>query len=226
MIIHRILDFSIQYRVLVSFLGIVLAIAGLYSASKLPIDAVPDVTTNQVQINTVAPAFAPLEMEKYVTFPIEVAMSNLPKKEEIRSISQFGLSQVTITFGEDTDIYWARQMVLERLLEAKEELPEGIIPELAPMSTGLGEIYQFTIEADSDAEKQFSLQDLRTLLDWFIKPELRTIPGVVEVNSFGGMEKQYEVRVDPNKLVSYKISLSQVFDALKKKQHKCRRGLH
>jgi len=216
MIVDRILHFSIQYRILICLLGIVLILVGLYSASKLPIDAVPDVTTNQVQINTVAPAFAPLEMEKYVTFPIEVAMSNLPQKEEIRSISQFGLSQVTITFREDTDIYWARQMVLERLLEAKEELPERIAPELAPISTGLGEIYQFTIEADSSVANQYSLQDLRTLLDWFIKPELRTIPGVVEVNSYGGMEKQYEVRVDPNKLVSHKISLEQVFDALRK----------
>ncbi len=216
MIVDRILHFSIQYRILICLLGILLILAGLYSASKLPIDAVPDVTTNQVQINTVAPAFAPLEMEKYVTFPIEVAMSNLPQKEEIRSISQFGLSQVTITFREDADIYWARQMVLERLLEAKEELPEGITPELAPISTGLGEIYQFTIEADSSVAHQYSLQELRTLLDWFIKPELRTIPGVVEVNSYGGMEKQYEVRVDPNKLVSHKISLEQVFDALRK----------
>ncbi|HSE42901.1 MAG TPA: CusA/CzcA family heavy metal efflux RND transporter, partial [Acidobacteriota bacterium] len=214
--INRILQFSIQYRILVCVLGVLLIAAGLYSATKLPIDAVPDVTTNQVQINTLAPAFAPLEMEKYVTFPIEVAMSNLPQKEEIRSISQFGLSQVTITFTEKTDIYWARQMVLERLLEAKEEIPEGISPELAPISTGLGEIYQFTIEADSSVAQQYSLQDLRTLLDWFIKPELRTIPGVVEVNSYGGKAKQYEVRVDPNKLVSHKISLDQIFEALRK----------
>ena len=216
MVIDRILHFSIQFRVLICLLGLVLIGAGIYSASKLPIDAVPDVTTNQVQINTIAPAFAPLEMEKYVTFPIEVAMSNLPQKEEIRSISQFGLSQVTITFSEDADIYWTRQMVLERLLEAKEELPEDITPELAPISTGLGEIYQFTVQADPNAAKKYSLQELRTLLDWFIKPELRTVSGVVEVNSFGGMKKQYEVRVDPNKLVSHKISLEQVFEALQK----------
>ncbi len=216
MIIDRIIRFSLHYRILICLLGVLLVLAGLYSAAKLPIDAVPDVTTNQVQINTLAPAFAPLEMEKYVTFPIEVAMSNLPEKEEIRSISQFGLSQVTITFQEKTDIYWARQMVLERLLEAKEELPEGITPELAPISTGLGEIYQFTIEADQSVAGKYSLQDLRTLLDWFIKPELRTIPGVVEVNSYGGKAKQYEVRVNPDKLVSHKISLQQVFEALKK----------
>jgi len=125
--------------------------AGAYAALRLPIDAVPDITSNQVQINTVAPGFAPEEMERYVTFPIEVAMSSVPRKEEIRSISQFGLSQVTVTFADDVDIYWARQLVLERLLEAERELPPGVSPELAPVSTGLGEIYQFTVER-ADAE--------------------------------------------------------------------------
>lgn len=214
MLIDRIISFSLRYRATIFVLGLALMIAGLYSALKIPIDAVPDVTTNQVQINTVAPAFAPMEMEKYITFPIEVAMSNLPEKQEIRSISQFGLSQVTVTFRDETDIYWARQMVLERLLEAKEELPERITPELAPISTGLGEIYQFTVEFSTNSPREYSLEELRTLLDWFIKPELRTIPGLVEVNSFGGLEKQYEVRVDPNKLVGYQISLDDVFHAL------------
>ena len=215
MIVNRILHFSIHYRILISVLGIALIAVGLYSASRLPIDAVPDVTTNQVQINTVAPAFAPLEMEKYITFPIEVALSNLPEKEKIRSISQFGLSQVTVTFQEETDIYWARQMVLERLLEAKEELPEGVTPELAPISTGLGEIYQFTVEVDPSSSKKYSLQELRTFLDWIIKPQLRTIPGIVEVNSFGGLKKQYEVRVDPARLTAYQITLQEVFQALR-----------
>ncbi len=212
--IHKLLDFSIRYRTFIILLGVVLIVFGCYEATRLPIDAVPDITTNQVQINTLAPAFAPLEMEKYVTFPIEVAMSNLPRKEEIRSISQFGLSQVTITFADDVDIYWARQMVLERLLEAERELPPGISPELAPISTGLGEIYQFTLEVSPNSKKQYSLMDLRTYLDWYVKPELRTVPGIVEVNSFGGKERQYEVRVDPNKLVSYGLSLNQVIRAL------------
>lgn len=212
--IHKILDFSIRYRAFIILLGVVLVVFGCYEATRLPIDAVPDITSNQVQINTLAPAFAPLEMEKYVTFPIEVAMSNLPRKEEIRSISQFGLSQVTITFADDVDIYWARQMVLERLLEAERELPPGISPELAPISTGLGEIYQFTLEVSPNSKKQYSLMDLRTYLDWYVKPELRTVPGIVEVNSFGGKEKQYEVRVDPNKLVSFSLSLNQVIKAL------------
>ena len=144
--IERLLEFSIRWRMLVIVAGVLLASGGLYSATQLPIDAVPDITSNQVQINTLAPAFAPEEMEKYVTFPIEVAMSSLPRKEEIRSISQFGLSQVTVTFDDDVDIYWARQLVLERLAEAERELPPGVAPELGPISTGLGEIYQFTVE--------------------------------------------------------------------------------
>ena len=147
--IDRILQFSIKYRVFIVVLGLLLLGGGLYSATKLPIDAVPDVTSNQVQINTLAPGFAPLEMEKYVSFPIEVAMSSLPRKEEIRSISQFGLSQVTVTFEDEVDIYWARQLVLERLTEAERELPPGVAPELSPISTGLGEIYQFTVERES-----------------------------------------------------------------------------
>jgi cobalt-zinc-cadmium resistance protein CzcA len=139
--IERILAFSIRWRVLVIVIAVILVAAGLYAATRLPIDAVPDITSNQVQINTVAPAFAPLEMEQYVTFPIEVAMSSVPRKEEIRSISQFGLSQVTITFADDVDVYWARQLVLERLREVERELPAGVVPELSPVSTGLGEIY-------------------------------------------------------------------------------------
>lgn len=237
--IDRILQFSIKWRALIAILTLVLVGVGLNAATKLPIDAVPDVTTNQVQINTVAPAFTPLEMEKYVTFPIEVAMSTLPRKQEIRSISQFGLAQVTVTFEEGVDIYWARQLVLERLLEAQRELPLGVHPELAPISTGLGEIYQFTVEREpmgdhlasgtdlppvtapsevsaTGAPRMDELMDLRTILDWYIKPQLRTVPGVIEVNSFGGLEKQYEVLVDPRKLVSFGLTLAQVIEALER----------
>ncbi|MBI3950358.1 MAG: efflux RND transporter permease subunit, partial [Acidobacteria bacterium] len=173
----------------------------------------------------------------YVTFPIEVAMSNLPRKEDVRSVSQFGLSQVTVTFEDGVDIYWARQLVLERLLEAQRELPPGIAPELAPISTGLGEIYQFTVEKKSVGEwasggkgekvsrsptlplshsNSTDLMELRTILDWYIKSQLRTVPGVIEVNSFGGLEKQYEVLVDPRKLVSYGLTLRQVIEALER----------
>jgi len=210
-VIDRILQFSIRQRVLVVAVTLGVALWGLYTAPSLPIDAVPDITTNQVQINTVAPAFAPLEMERYVTFPIEVAMSNLPNKEEVRSLSQFGLSQVTITFKDNVDLYLARQQVLERLIAAERELPAGVSPELGPVSTGLGEIFQFTVEGEGH-----TLMERRTLLDWQIKPQLRTVPGVIEVNSFGGLEKQYEVLIDPMKLVSFGLSLRQIIDALQK----------
>lgn len=214
--IDRVLAWSIRYRYLVTALAGLLVLIGGYSALDLPIDAVPDVTTNQVQINAMAPSFTPLEMEQYVTFPIEVAMSNLPSKEDVRSISQFGLSQVTVTFADDVDIYRARQLVLERLLDAQRQLPEGVAPELAPVSTGLGEIVQFTLNVRPDSPQQYNLMELHTLLEWFIKPRLRTVPGVVEVNSYGGEEQQYEVSVDPAKLVGHRISLPQVIDALKK----------
>jgi cobalt-zinc-cadmium resistance protein CzcA len=237
-VIERILDFSIRWRVLMLVVAIGIVGAGVYAALRVPIDAVPDITSNQVQINTVAPAFAPLEMERYVTFPIEVAMSSLPRKEEIRSISQFGLSQVTVTFADEVDIYWARQLVLERLLEAERELPPGVAPELAPVSTGLGEIYQFTVEralepavvegsADPDDREPLApeafpglsgdeLTDLRTILDWYITPQLRTVPGVIEVNSYGGREKQYEVLVDPRRLAAHGLTLRQVIEGLER----------
>src|ERR1700730_17823576 len=211
--VDQLIAWSIRWRLFIVLLALGLVAAGIYAALGLPIDAVPDVTTNQVQINTVAPAFTPLEMEQYVTFPIEVAMSSLPRKEEIRSISQFGLSQVTIVFPDDADLYAARQLVLERLRDVERDLPPGVAPELAPISTGLGEIYQFTVE-DVTGHNRYSLMERRTLLDWFIKPQLRTVPGVIEVNSFGGEEQQYEVLVDPAKLTGYGLSLRQVIDAL------------
>lgn len=211
--IDKLIAWSIQWRLFVVLLVLGLLGAGIYAAIGLPIDAVPDVTTNQVQINTVAPAFTPLEMEQYVTSPIEVAMSSLPHKEEIRSLSQFGLSQVTIVFPDDADLYTVRQLVLERLRDVERDLPPGVAPELGPVSTGLGEIYQFTVE-DASGKGRYSLMERRTLLDWFIKPQLRTVPGVIEVNSFGGEEQQYEVLVDPAKLTGYGLTLRQVIDAL------------
>lgn len=214
--IDRVLAWSIHYRHAVAALTLLLAIAGVHAALRLPIDAVPDVTTNQVQINAKAPSFTPLEMEQYVTFPIEVAMSNLPRKQQLRSISQFGLSQVTVVFDDEADIYQARQLVLERLLEAQPQLPAGIVPELAPVSTGLGEIVQFALAVRPDAPRDYSLMELRTLLDWFIKPQLRTVPGVIEVNSYGGLERQYEVLVDPARLAAFNLTLPQVAEALRR----------
>src|ERR1051326_5751713 len=155
-VIDRIVQFSIKWRLFMVFVAIALVGAGIYSATQLPIDAVPDITTDQVQINTRAPAFTPLEIEQYVTIPVELAMSSLPRKQEIRSISKFGLSQVTVIFDEGTDLYRARQLILERLLEAQKDLPADVSPELAPISTGLGEIYQFTVEDTKDGEHHYS----------------------------------------------------------------------
>jgi heavy metal efflux system protein len=214
-LIDRILAWSVQFRFILIAFAAILVSGGVYAALDLPIDAVPDVTTNQVQINAKAPSFTPLEMEQYVTFPIEVAMSNLPRKEEVRSISQFGLSQVTVVFADDVDIYWTRQLVMERLADVRQQLPDGVVPEMAPVSTGLGEIVQFVLTVDEKAPRAYGLMELRTLLDWFIKPQLRTVPGVIEVNSYGGEQQQYEVLIDPGKLVSYKLTLSQVITALK-----------
>jgi cobalt-zinc-cadmium resistance protein CzcA len=214
--IDRILLFSIQNRLLMVMLVFLLVGLGVYAALQLPIDAIPDITPNQVQINTVVPALSPLEVERFVTFPIEVALRSLPRKQEIRSLSKFGLSQVTVFFDDRTDIYWARQQVLERLLEVSQELPAGAQPQMAPISTGLGEIYQFTVESDGRWENHYSLTDLRTILDWQIKPQLLSVEGVIEVNSLGGFGKQYEVLVDPAKLLSYGIPLSQVLEALQR----------
>lgn len=210
-----IITWSIRWRVLVVSVALVVGALGAYAAVQLPIDAVPDVTSNQVQINTVAPAFTPEEMEQYVTAPLEIGLSSLPFKEAIRSISQFGLSQVTVVFEDAVDIYLARQLVLERLIDVQRDFPPGVTPELAPVSTGLGEIYQFTV-VDASGQQRYSLTDLRTTLDWFIKPQLRTLPGVIEVNSFGGRELQYEVLVDPAKLIAYGLTVRGVIDALER----------
>lgn len=183
---------------------------GIYSSMRLKIDAVPDVTNIQVQINTVVPGLGPIEIEKLVTFPIETSMMGLPDIQEIRSLSKSAFSQVTVIFEDNVDIYFARQLVLERLQTAKERIPQGFGPPImGPISTGLGEIYQYIIEGDTN-----NLFELRTVQDWIVKFQLRDVPGVTEVNSLGGFKKQYQVLVDPDKLVSYQIPLRQVFEAL------------
>jgi cobalt-zinc-cadmium resistance protein CzcA len=213
--LDRIIDFSLANKFLVILHGILLVVGGLYAMARLPVDAVPDVTNVQVQVMTTAPALAPEEMEQFVTFPVETAMSGLPHVEEIRSVSQFGLSVVTVVFEEGTDIYWARQQVGERLLIARERIPEGVTPpEPGPITTGLGEIYQF--EVRSKPGYHHSLMELREVLDWTIAYQLRSVPGVIEVNTFGGELKTYEVRVDPTRLLDHKIALGRVFEALKR----------
>lgn len=189
----------------------VLAALGVHSMFRLPIDAVPDVTPNQVTVLTQAPGLGPVEVEQFVTFPVETAMSGLPGIETMRSVSRFGLSSVYIYFEEDIDIYFARRLVMEHIAEARELIPEGYgTPTLGPISTGLGEIYQFEVSGEG-----YSLMELRSILDWEIGFKLQSVPGVVEVNSYGGELKTYEVQLDPNRLVAYNVSLDMIFDALR-----------
>ncbi|MBM3497969.1 MAG: efflux RND transporter permease subunit [Armatimonadetes bacterium] len=206
----RIAEFSVRNRALIVLLWAIVAAIGLYAFTVLPIDAVPDLTPVQVQVNTVSPGLGPAEIEQLITFPIEAAMSGVPRVREVWSISKTGLSQVTVVFHDDVDIYFARQLILERLQQAREEVPEGVgEPELGPISTGLGQIYEFVVEGEG-----FAPRDLRAELQWNIKPQLMTVPGVVEVNSFGGFEKQYQVLVDPDRLRAFGITLSEVFEAV------------
>ncbi|GJM44488.1 MAG: cation transporter [Gemmatimonadota bacterium] len=206
--LNAIISWSLDHRVLVIVLSLVMAVIGVGSLLHLPIDAFPDTTPVHVQINTVAPALSPLEVEQQITFPIEQAIGGLPGLEEVRSISKFGLSVVTVTFEEHVEIYFARQLVMERLQTV--ELPEGIAsPEMGPVATGLGEIFHYVVRSD-----RHSLMELTTLHDWVIKPRLRSVPGVAEVNTWGGQRKQYQVLVEPSRLVKYDLSLDDVFRAL------------
>jgi cobalt-zinc-cadmium resistance protein CzcA len=221
--INRIIDFSLDNRFLVIVLWLVAVAVGFDSLRKLPIDAVPDVTNVQVQILANSPGLGPEEVEKFITFPVETAMSGLPRIEEIRSVSKFGLSVVTVVFEEGTDIYWARQLVAERLSEARDQIPEGYgEPEMGPISSGLGEIYQFEVRGEPacasgepDTDACYSPMELRTILDWFVNYQLRSVPGIVEVNSFGGELKTYQVTLDPQALISYDLSVGDVFEAVK-----------
>lgn len=211
---RAIIDLALDNRMAVVLLVVVLAGAGLWSMTKLPIDAVPDVTNVQVQILTKAPALGAEEIERFITFPIEASMNGVPRVEEIRSVSQFGLSAVTVVFEEGTDMYWARQMVGERLNEARGNIPEGMgAPSVGPISTGLGEIYQFEVRCQPGYD--LSPMQLREILDWQIAHQLRGVPGVVEVNTFGGELKTYEVQVDPEKLQIFRMPLERVLGALR-----------
>ena len=220
--IQRIIDFSLNNRFLVIILWLLLVALGINALRTLPIDAVPDVTNVQVQVLTNSAGLAPEEVEQFITFPVETAMSGLPRIEEIRSVSRFGLSVVTVVFEEGTDIYWARQLVGERLTEAREQIPEGYgEPEMGPISSGLGEIYQFEVRGEPmcrpgapDTEACYTPMELRTLLDWVVNYRLKSVPGVVEVNAFGGELKTYQVSLDPQRLVAYGLSVGDVFEAL------------
>jgi cobalt-zinc-cadmium resistance protein CzcA len=208
--LNSIIDFSLKHRFLVILGALVFAIVGGFSLRRLDIDAFPDTTPVQVQINTVAPALGPEEIEQQITFPIEQVLSGLPKLAQLRSLSQFGLSQVVVTFDDDTDIYFARQLVNERLTTA--QLPSGIErPKMGPVATGLGEVFHYVITGESN-----DITELRSIQDWIVKPKLRTVKGTADINSWGGYEKQYQVRIDPNKLDSHKLTFDDVIEAVQK----------
>ena len=215
--LDNIIQFSIKNKLIVGLFTIALIGYGILQVTKLPIDAVPDITNNQVQVITVAPSFGALDIERLVTFPIEQANSNISGLKELRSFSRFGLSIVTIVFDDETDIYWARQQVAERLQKAQLQIPQGIgTPELGPVTTGLGEINQYVVRPKAGYEGKYNDTELRTIQDWIVRRQLLGVKGVAEVSSFGGKLKQYEIAVDPNKLQSYNITINDVFSALEK----------
>ncbi|TAH40079.1 MAG: CusA/CzcA family heavy metal efflux RND transporter [Bacteroidetes bacterium] len=215
--LDRIIAFSIKNKFIIGLMTLALIVWGVWSATKLAIDAVPDITNNQVQIITVCPTLAGQEVEQLVTYPIEQSIANLPDLEELRSISRFGLSVITVVFDDKVDIYFARQLIYERLKEAEEKIPKGVgTPELAPVSTGLGEVYQYIIHPKKGSEGKYTAMDLRTMQDWIVARQLYGTAGIAEVNSFGGQLKQYEVAVNPDRLVAMGITIPEIFTALEK----------
>ncbi|MBA1230992.1 CusA/CzcA family heavy metal efflux RND transporter [Pseudomonas viridiflava] len=217
---ERLIKFAIEQRIVVMLAVLLMAGLGIASYQKLPIDAVPDITNVQVQINTSAPGFSPLETEQRITFAIETNMAGLPGLQQTRSLSRSGLSQVTVIFEDGTDLFFARQQVNERLQIAKDQLPEGVDTMMGPVSTGLGEIFLWTVEAREGARKEdgtpYTPTDLRVIQDWIIKPQLRNVPGVAEINTIGGFAKQYEIAPDPKKLAAYKLTLNDLVAALER----------
>jgi cobalt-zinc-cadmium resistance protein CzcA len=217
---ERLIHGAIAQRWLVMLAVLAMAALGIYNYQRLPVDAVPDITNVQVQINTAAPGYSPLETEQRISLPLETAMAGLPSLEQTRSLSRYGLSQITVTFKDGTDIYFARQLVNERLQEARARLPQDVSPALGPISTGLGEIYLWTVEAADGAKKPdgtpYTAADLREIQDWIIKPQLRTVPGVAEINSIGGYAREYQVAPHPDKLASHGLTVQDIVAALER----------
>ncbi|MFN0189226.1 MAG: CusA/CzcA family heavy metal efflux RND transporter [Bacteroidia bacterium] len=215
--LDKIIAFSIKNKFIIGLMTFALIIWGVWSVSKLPIDALPDITNNQVQIITLCPTLAGQEVEQLVTYPIEQSIANLPDLVELRSISRFGLSVITVVFDDKVNIYFARQLINEKLKEAEEKIPKGIgTPELAPVSTGLGEVYQYIIHPKKGSEEKYTAMDLRTMQDWIVARQLYGTPGIAEVNSFGGQLKQYEVAVNPDRMIAMGITIPEIFTALEK----------
>jgi cobalt-zinc-cadmium resistance protein CzcA len=216
--LEAIVRVALARRFLVIGLTLVAAAYGAFQFLRLPIDAVPDITNVQVQINTDAPGYSPLESEQRITFPIETALAGLPRLEYTRSVSRYGLSQVTVVFADGTDIYFARQLVSERVREASSQLPEGLEPELGPIATGLGEIFMFAVESEPGATDErgepWTPTALRTLQDWVIKPQLRTVPGVTEVNTIGGFVEEIHVTPRPERLIAHGLTFRDLLEAI------------
>jgi cobalt-zinc-cadmium resistance protein CzcA len=216
--LETIIKQSITHRWLVLVSVLAVCALGIYNFNRLPIDAVPDITNVQVQINTAADGYSPLEVEQRITFPVETVLAGIPKLDYTRSLSRYGLSQVTVVFEDGTDIFFARQQIAERLQQIKSEIPDGLEPIMGPISTGLGEIYFYTVEAEEGALKEdgteYTPMDLLTIQNWIIVPQLRNLKGVVEINTIGGYEKQFHVQPYPDQLLSYDLSIHDVISAL------------
>ena len=215
--LNNIIRFSIRNKLVIGIFTLMLIVWGVYSLTQLPVDALPDITNNQVQIITKAPTLAAQEVEQFISYPVELSLSNLPDIAEMRSMSRFGLSVITVVFKESTNIYFARQLIAEKLKEAEENIPRGVgKPELAPVTTGLGEIYQYIIHPKKGSEQKYSAMDLRTMQDWIVSRQLYGIAGVAEVTAFGGITKQYEVTLSPERLKAMNVTIPEVFNALEK----------
>lgn len=215
--LNKIIRFSIQNKIVIGFCTLALVGWGMWSLQQIPIDALPDVTNNQVQVITRAKTLATQEVEQFITYPVERSMANLPDLVEMRSFSRFGLSVITLVFKEEVNIYFARQLISERLKEAQSQIPEGMgTPELAPVTTGLGEIYQYVLHPKNGSENKYTAMELRTMQDWIVARQLYGIPGVAEVTGFGGISKQYEVALNPDRLKALNVTIPEVFDALHK----------
>ncbi|GAB2642723.1 CusA/CzcA family heavy metal efflux RND transporter [Emticicia sp. W12TSBA100-4] len=215
--LDKIIHFSIHNKFIVGLFTLALVLVGIYNLSRLPIDALPDITNNQVQVITTAPTLATQEVEQFITYPIEQTMKTIPKIVEMRSLSRFGLSVITLVFEENVDIYWARQQMSEKLKDAERLIPKGAgIPELAPITTGLGEIYQYVIYAKKGYESQYDASKLRSIQDWIVKPQLLGTAGIAEVTTLGGSLKQYEIAVQPDRLKSMNTTITDIFEALEK----------
>lgn len=213
--LDKIIHFSINNKFIIGLFTLTLILVGSYSAYTLPIDALPDITNNQVQIITTSPTLATQEIEQFITYPIEQSLKTIPKTVELRSVSKFGLSVITLVFEENVDIYWARTQVAERLKEAENSIPSDMgTPEIAPVSTGLGEIYQYIVHPKKGFEEKFDATELRSIQDWIIKPQLMGIKGIAEINTLGGELKQYEIAIQPDRLNSMNTSVTEIFDAL------------